>query len=102
MANIHARARAKDKKNIGFADIEVGTQSGGYEFEKWFYKLLDFNEIQNIKPYKTNGRQIDGSVTIEGTTYLPTKFDRQITQTHFCILEAISTKLIIVIFFIGI
>ena len=80
----------------------LGTQSGGYEFEKWFYKLLDFSEIQNRKPYKTNGRQIDGSLTIEGTTYLPTKFDRQRIQTHFCILEVTSTKLIIAIFFIGI
>jgi len=49
---------------------KVGTQAGGYEFEEWFYKLLDFSEIQNRKPYKTNGRQIDGSLTIEGTTYL--------------------------------
>jgi hypothetical protein len=49
---------------------QVGTQAGGYAFEKWFYKLLDFSEIQNRKPYKTNGRQIDGSLTIEGTTYL--------------------------------
>ena len=49
---------------------KVGTQKGGYEFETWFYELLDFCEIQNKRPYKTNGRQIDGSLTIEGTTYL--------------------------------
>lgn len=49
---------------------EVGTQKGGYEFEKWFYKLLDFSEIPNRRPYKTDGRQIDGSLSYDGTTYL--------------------------------
>jgi hypothetical protein len=49
---------------------KVGTQEGGYEFEKWFYQLLDFCEIQNRRPYKSDGRQIDGSLTHEGTTYL--------------------------------
>lgn len=48
----------------------VGTQEGGYEFETWFYELLDFSEITNRKPYKTAGRQIDGSLTHDGTTYL--------------------------------
>nr|WP_200868305.1 restriction endonuclease [Pantoea sp. IMH] len=48
----------------------VGTQEGGYKFEEWFYQLLEFCEIQNRRPYKTNGRQIDGSLTYEGTTYL--------------------------------
>lgn len=49
---------------------KVGTQEGGYEFEKWFYQLLDFSEIINRRPYKTEGRQIDGSLTYDGTTYL--------------------------------
>ena len=49
---------------------KVGTQEGGYEFERWFYQLLDYCEIKNRKPYKSNGRQIDGSLTLEGTTYL--------------------------------
>lgn len=48
----------------------VGTQEGGYAFEDWFYKLLDFCEITNRRPYKSEGRQIDGSLTHEGTTYL--------------------------------
>jgi len=48
----------------------VGTQQGGYEFEKWFYEALDYSDIQNRRPYKTDGRQIDGSLTIDGTTYL--------------------------------
>lgn len=48
----------------------VGTQRGGYDFQDWFYDLLDYSEIQNRRPYVINGRQIDGSLTIDGTTYL--------------------------------
>ena len=48
----------------------VGTQQGGYEFQDWFYDLLDFCEIQNRRPYVSAGRQIDGSLTLDGTTYL--------------------------------
>lgn len=49
---------------------QVGTQSGGYAFQDWFYDFVDFFEIQNRKPYNADGRQIDGSITHEGTTYL--------------------------------
>ncbi|MFK9881136.1 hypothetical protein ACJEQ9_42210, partial [Klebsiella pneumoniae] len=49
---------------------EIGTQNGGYEFEKWFFKLVDYCEIVCKKPYKINGRQVDGAITIDGTTYL--------------------------------
>jgi len=49
---------------------QVGSQSARYEFEGWFYDLMDYFEVDNRRPYKTDGRQIDGSVTIEGTTYL--------------------------------
>jgi hypothetical protein len=48
----------------------VGSQGAGYEFEEWFYDLMDYFEVDNRRPYKVDGRQIDGSVTIEGTTYL--------------------------------
>lgn len=49
---------------------ELGSQEAGYRFQDWFYDLLDFSEIPNRKPYVHNGRQIDGSVTVSGTTYL--------------------------------
>jgi polyhydroxyalkanoate synthesis regulator phasin len=49
---------------------QVGSQKVGYEFEKWFYDLMDYFEVDNRRPYKIDGRQIDGSVTVEGTTYL--------------------------------
>jgi len=48
----------------------LGTQGAGYEFEDWFYDVMDFFEIVNRRPYVVNGRQIDGSITISGTTYL--------------------------------
>ena len=48
----------------------VGTQQGGYDFQDWFYDLLDFCEIQNRRPYVSAGRQSDGSLTFDGTTYL--------------------------------
>jgi len=49
---------------------QMGTSEGGYAFEEWFYDFLSFCEIENRRPYKTGGRQIDGSITVDGTTYL--------------------------------
>lgn len=62
--------RVKLQQQLDAMHSKVGTQAGGYEFEEWFYKLLDYCEVLNRKPYKSNGRQIDGSLTYEGTTYL--------------------------------
>lgn len=62
--------KAKLQKKLDAMHSKVGTQKGGYEFEDWFYELLDFSEITNRKPYKSDGRQIDGSLTLDGTTYL--------------------------------
>lgn len=49
---------------------QIGTQQGGYSFQDWFYDLMDYFEVDNRRPYVVEGRQIDGSVTIDGTTYL--------------------------------
>lgn len=62
--------KAKLQQQLDAMHLKVGTQKGGYEFESWFYELLDFCEIVNRRPYKSGGRQIDGSLTHEGTTYL--------------------------------
>ena len=48
----------------------AGTQDGGYRFEEWFFDLAMYFDIDCRRPYKVNGRQIDGSLTIDGTTYL--------------------------------
>lgn len=58
--------------------IRLGEQAAGYEFQTWFYDLLDYSEIVNRRPYVHRGRQIDGSLTHDGTTYLAElKFTRE-------------------------
>lgn len=49
---------------------ELGTQRAGYVFQDWFYDLMDFFDVDNRRPYTIEGRQIDGSITVDGTTYL--------------------------------
>lgn len=48
----------------------IGSPSAGYAFQDWFFNLLAYFEQNYRLPYVTDGRQIDGSVTIDGTTYL--------------------------------
>lgn len=48
----------------------LGKQQGGYDFQTWFYDLMDYSEVENRHPYVVEGRQIDGSITVDGTTYL--------------------------------
>lgn len=62
--------KAKLQERLDKLHPAVGTQQGGYSFQDWFYDLLDFCEIQNRRPYVIAGRQIDGSLTLDGTTYL--------------------------------
>ncbi len=57
---------------------ELGSQVTGYEFQSWFYDLTDYFEVVSRRPYMIDGRQIDGSVTVDGTTYLvELKFTRE-------------------------
>lgn len=49
---------------------QMGTAPGGYAFQDWFYDFLAFAEVEHRRPYNAGGRQIDGSITIDGTTYL--------------------------------
>ena len=62
---------------------ELGTQTAGYSFQDWFYELMDYSEVAKRPPYMHEGRQMDGSVTLTGTTYLvELKFTRgQATAT---------------------
>jgi hypothetical protein len=55
-----------------------GTQQSGYDFQAWFYDLANYFEVVNRRPYVSGGRQIDGSITVDGTTYLvELKFTRE-------------------------
>ena len=57
---------------------EIGTQDAGYRFQDWYYDMLDYFEVPSRRPYVVAGRQIDGSVTVDGTTYLnELKFTRE-------------------------
>ncbi len=57
---------------------DVGSQEAGYKFQDWYYDLLDYFEAICRRPYVVDGRQIDGSVTVDGTTYLnELKFTRE-------------------------
>jgi hypothetical protein len=87
--------KTKLQQQLDAMHVRVGTQEGGYEFEKWFYQLLDFSEITNRQPYRTDGRQIDGSVTHDGTTYLvELKFTKgQSTATDIDSLKAKVNKM---------
>lgn len=49
---------------------QQGTAGGGFAFEKWFYECVQFFDIDSRPPYKTENNQIDGSLTIDGTTFL--------------------------------
>jgi hypothetical protein len=60
----------KLKDRLDGLHLQLGTQQGGYTFQDWFYDLMDYFEVDNRRPYVVAGRQIDGSVTIDGTTYL--------------------------------
>lgn len=60
----------KLQQRIADLHPQMGTAPGGYAFQEWFYDVLDFAEVENRRPYVTAGRQIDGSITLDGTTYL--------------------------------
>ena len=71
---------------------KLGTQEGGYAFEKWLYDLAIFSEIQAKPPYyDSDGRQIDGSMTIDGTTFLvEAKFENE--QATVTAIDSFKTK----------
>ncbi|MCX7172164.1 MAG: restriction endonuclease, partial [Proteobacteria bacterium] len=61
---------ARLQSRVADLHSKIGTQDSGYAFEDWFFDLVQFFDLEHRRPYKTNGRQIDGSITHEGTTYL--------------------------------
>jgi len=72
---------------------QLGTQAGGYAFETWFHDLIDFYELPNHRPYRApDNRQIDGSVSNEGTTYLlEIKFEA--TPSDVTVIDSFRAKL---------
>jgi hypothetical protein len=64
--------RRLDALNARLSELatRIGTQQAGYDFQTWFYELMSFHEIVSRQPYVVDGRQIDGTITVDGTTYL--------------------------------
>jgi len=60
----------KLEERLAKLSIRLGTQQAGYDFQDWFYDLVDYFEISCKRPYVVQGRQIDGSVTLDGTSFL--------------------------------
>jgi len=58
------------QERLEVLNTRLGTQQAGYDFQDWFFDLVDFFEIPNRRPYKHAGREIDGSITWDGMTYL--------------------------------
>jgi hypothetical protein len=80
--NAEIRARGNDLAKLEgqLTDLSkgLGTKEAGYAFQDWFYRLADYYELPNRRPYVIDGRQIDGSITVDGTTYLvELKFTRE-------------------------
>lgn len=61
---------AKLKQRLDDLTGSLGTQKAGYDFEDWFFDLVQFSEVDARRPYKHEDRQIDGSLSHNGTTYL--------------------------------
>src|SRR5208282_2900686 len=73
-----AGLRERTESESGPATPQLGTQPGGYAFERWFYDLAIYFELDSRPGYTADGRQIDGAITIEGTTFLlETKFTKE-------------------------
>jgi hypothetical protein len=72
------RRRGQDLEKLTELSKELGKQQAGYGFQPWFYDVADYFEVVNRRPYVSSGRQIDGSITVDGTTYLvELKFTRE-------------------------
>lgn len=67
-----ASLQSLDKLNAALNGLtsKIGTQEGGYEFERWIYDLAIYFDLDARPGYKAAGRQIDGAITIDGTTFL--------------------------------
>jgi hypothetical protein len=84
--------KQKLKTELENMALNIGSQKAGYEFQDWFYSLLEFCDIDNKKPYTIDGRQIDGSITVDGTTYLiELKFTK--SQSDATDMDSIKAKI---------
>lgn len=71
----------------------ITSQKKGFEFEKIFYDIVEFENIEHCRPYRTNSKeQIDGSLKIENNNYLvELKFTKD--EVNFSTLSTLQGKL---------
>ncbi len=60
----------KLRSSLDALATELGQAKAGYRFQDWFGHLAELFEVPYKKPYRTKHREVDGSVTIDGMTYL--------------------------------
>lgn len=97
--NEHQEAVALDRQSLEKLDArlgelakQLGTQRAGYDFQTWFYDLVAYFEIHHRRPYNAGGRQIDGAITVDGTTYLvELKFER--SQCDAFAVDCLKSKI---------
>jgi hypothetical protein len=58
---------------------QVGSQEAGYEFEKWFYDLMDYFEIDNRRPYNGGELPVDEFVRAGSYAVAGDSIGRQLT-----------------------
>lgn len=61
---------AKLSDRLNQLAAQITSAEAGYAFQHWFYDFVEYFELVHRRPYVSDGRQIDGSVTIGDTTYL--------------------------------
>ncbi len=80
------------RERLDILVAKQGTQEGGYDFEQWFYDLVGYFELSARPAYVAGGRQIDGSISLDGTDYLTeTKFT--LNQTEAPDIDAFMSKI---------
>lgn len=59
------------KELMSLSTTQLGTQQGGYSFEKWLYNLFILFDLETRKSYKeSSGRQIDMAFSLDGQNYI--------------------------------
>jgi hypothetical protein len=70
-ASLRSQANLKKiRERLDALSSLLGTPSGEEAFEDWFYDLMDFSEVEYGLPYYASGRQMAGSVALDGITYM--------------------------------
>ena len=70
VASVRSTALANLRTELEQLYDQIGTQDGGYAFERLFISIARASGLECRDPYFGNGRQFDGSVLVDSHTYL--------------------------------